>query len=144
MANEFSMWQSIVEVAEADGSTGGSTGIKGITGKPNPMRRNGDPGADTSRPIITHLFPTAEFRFGTKDALRITSQFNCLVENDSTGQAEALADRLEAIMTNTNMNSTARTTPVDVIPYPRARREFTEQDKGRRTVVLEVEWWFNR
>ena len=144
MANEFSLWQSIVEVVEADGSTSGSTGIVGITQLANPIRRDGDPGADNTRPIITHLFPAGEFRFGTKDAMRLDGQFNARVENDSTGQAEALLDRIEAIMTHTNLNSTARTTPVDVVPYLRARREFTEQDKGRRTVTLEVEYWFNR
>ena len=144
MANEFSVWRSLVEIVEADGSTGGSTGIKGITGKPNPLRKDGDRGADTTRPIITHLFPAAEFRRGTKDALLLTSQFNIRVENDSTGMAEALADRLETIVTQTNLNSTARSVPVDVLPYWRARREFTEQEEGRRTLVLEAEMWFNR
>ncbi len=143
MANEFGLWRSIVEVVEADGSTSGSTGIVGIIGA-NPIRKDGDPGADTARPIITHLFPAGEFRLGTKDAMVLDGQFSVRVENDSTGQAEALADRLEAIMTHTNLNSTARTSPVDVLPYLRGRREFTEQDKGRRTLILEVEYWFNR
>lgn len=144
MANEFSLWRAIVEVAEADGTTGGSTGIVGITGKANPMRKDGDRGQDTLRPIITHLFPAGDFRSGTKDAVILTGQFNARVENDSTGTAEALLDRVEAIMTHSNLNSTARATPVDVIMYFRGRREFTEQDEGRRTVTLEVDYWFNR
>ncbi len=144
MANEFGLWRSIVEVVEADGSTSGSTGIKGITGKANPICKDGDRGQNVARPIITHLFPTGEFRGGTKDAMRFTGQFNVFVENDSTGTAEALADRLEAIMTHTNLNSTARTVPVDVTPYLRARREMAEQLEGRRVVILEMEYWMNR
>jgi len=144
VANEFSLWRSLVEVAEADGSTSGSTGILGITKKPNPLLKDGDRGADTSRPIVTHLFAAGEFRGGTKDAMRLDGQFSIRVENDSTGKAEALADRVEAIMTHANLNSTARTVPVDVTPYMRGRREFTEQDEGRRTLVLDVEYWFNR
>lgn len=143
MANEFTLWRSIVEVAELDGSSTGSTGLAGITGRASPVLKAGDRGQNT-RPIITHLFPAGEFRGGTKDAVRLTGQFNVMVENDSTGTAEALADRLEVIMTHTNLNSTARTVPVDVVPYPRARQELSEQDEGRRTLVLEFEYWFNR
>ncbi len=141
MANEDDLWGSIVEVVEADNSTG--VGIVSIMSKTNPIRVEGDRGTQ-SRPIITHFFPAGEFRGGTKDAMRFTSQFSIKVENDATGLAAKVGDRLEAVMTHTNLNSTARTTPVDVVPYLRARRGFSEQDEGRQTLVLEMEMWFNR
>ena len=141
MANEHDVWKSIVEVVKADTSTG--VGIVSIIGKTSPIFAEGDRGTQ-DRPIITHFFPAGEFRGGTKDAMRLTSQFSVMVENDATGLAAKVADRLEVIMTHTNLNSTTRSTPVDVVPYLRARRGFVEQDEGRQTLVLEMEMWFNR
>ena len=138
--NESDLWGSIVEIVEADNST--NVGIVSIIGKANPIRVEGDRGTQ-SRPIITHFFPAGEFRSGSADAMRFTSQFSIRVQNDAAGLAAKVGDRLEAIMTHTAMNSTARTTPVDVTPYLRGRRSFPEQDEGRQTPVQEMGMRFN-
>lgn len=133
----------MAEVVEGDGSTSGSTGIVGLTGKANPLVQWGDRGMN-DRPVISFFQPNGRPRRGTKDALVVTGQFDVFVEANSTGLEEQIADRLEAIMTHTNLNSTARSTPVDVAPYMRARRQLPELDEGRMRVQLEFDFWFNR
>ncbi len=143
MSNEFNLWRSITEIVNADGTSTGSTGVAGLCSKAAPIRKRGDRGR-TNPPVVTHFFPTSEFRTGSKDALILTSQFNVVVENDSTGRAEAIGDRLEAILTYSALNSTARTAAVDAVPFWRSRREMPLEEEGRRELVMEAEWRFNR
>lgn len=143
MANGADIRFSVVEVFEADGSTSGSTGIVGLTGKANPIVSWGDRGMN-DRPVIAFHLPTASVRGGTKDALRYTAQFDIFVEGNSTGLEEQIADRIETVLTQPNLNSTARASPVDVAPYLRARRELPELDEGRNRIQLEYDFWFNR
>lgn len=143
MANEAQVRCSIAEVFAADGSTSGSTGIVGLTGKANPIVRWGDRGMN-SRPIVTYMQTGSRIRRGTFDALVLSAQFDVWVDGDSTGLEESIADRIEAVLTQANLNSTARTYPVDVAPYLRGRRELPELDEGRRRLVLDYELWFNR
>ena len=96
------------------------------------------------RPIITYLGPNAVPRRGAKDSLIVLGQFDVWVESNSTGLEERIADRLEKVLTHTNLNSTARTNPVDCAPYLRARRDNAELDEGRRRLTLEFDLWFNR
>lgn len=137
MANEAHIRSAISEVFAA------STKLVTLTGKAQPIVRWGDRGMN-DRPIITYFVPTSRIRRGTKDGLVLTAQFDCWVEPDSTGTEEAMADEIERVLTHSNLNSTARTTPVDVAPYLRQRREVPELDEGRRRLLMEFEFWFNR
>lgn len=137
MANEAHVRQSVAEVLAS------STTLVALTGKAQPVVRWGDRGM-TDRPVVTYMVPSSRIRRGTKNALVLTAQFDCWVEPSSTGLEEAMADAIEAILTQPNLNSTARTNPVDVAPYLRQRREVPELDEGRRRLLMEYEFWFNR
>ena len=137
MANEAHIRQSIGEVLAA------STTLVSLTGKAQPVVRWGDRGM-TARPVVSYFVPSSRIRRGTKDGLVLTAQFDVWVEPDSTGTEEAIADEIEVVLTQVNLNSTARTNPVDVAPYLRQRREVPELDEGRRRLLMEFEFWFNR
>lgn len=137
MANEAHVRQSIAEVLA------GSSALVALTGKAQPVVRWGDRGMN-DRPIITYFQPSSRIRRGTKDGFVMTAQFDVWVEPDSTGTEEAIADEIERVLTQSALNSTARTTPVDVAPYLRQRREVPELDEGRRRLLLEFEFWWNR
>lgn len=143
MANEAQIRQSIAEVFAADGSTSGSTGLVGLTGKANPIVRWGDRGMN-ERPIVTYFQPSSRIRRGTFDAMVLNVQFDVWVDGDSTGLEESIADRIEAVLTQPNLASTARTYPVDVAPYLRGRHEVPELDEGRRRLVITYDFWWNR
>ena len=143
LTNEAHLRQSIAEVFQADISTGSTKGLTVLMGTTRPVVSWGDKGMNT-RPIIAYHVPASRIRRGTKDALVLTGIFDVFVEEDSTGTEEAIADRVEAILTQANLNSTARTNPVDVAPYLRGRRELPELDEGRRRLQVEFEMWFNR
>ena len=140
MDNEADIRLALAEIVEADTGTGG---LVTLTGKARPMVSWGDKGMN-SRPIITYYVPNSRRRHGTKDALVLDAQFDAHVDLSSTGLEEQLIDRLETIITHTNLSSTARTNPVDVAPYWGARRELPELDEGRRRLTLECQFWFNR
>lgn len=135
--NEAHIRQSIAEAFAA------STKLVSLTGKAQPVVRWGDRGMN-DRPVITYFVPSSRIRRGTKDGLVLTAQFDVWVEPDSTGTEEAIADEIERVLTHSNLNSTARTNPVDVAPYLRQRRELPEMDEGRRRLLMEFEMWFNR
>jgi len=138
--NEWDVWAAMTEVAVADTGAGG---LATLTGKTAPLLRWGDRGMN-NLPIIVGFFPTAPPTRGAKDALRVGVQLDCYSEANNAGLAWQLADRCEAVFTNVNLASTARTNPVDVIPYLRNRRDMPELDEGRMRVMLELEMRFNR
>jgi len=135
--NEAHLRQSIAETFAA------SKTLTTLTGKAQPVVRWGDRGMN-DRPIITYFVPSSRIRRGTKDGFVFTTQFDVWVEPDSTGTEEAIADEIEAVFTHSNLNSTARTYPVDAAPYLRQRREVPEMDEGRRRLLMEFECWMNR
>ena len=137
MSNEADLRSAIAETFAA------STTLVSLTGKAQPVVRWGDRGMN-DRPIVTYFVPSSRIRRGTKDGLVLTAQFDCWVEPDSTGTEEAMADEIERVFTHSNLNSTARTSPVDVAPYLRSRREVPELDEGRRRLLMEFECWMNR
>jgi hypothetical protein len=137
MSNEADIRSAIAETFAA------STTLVSLTGKAQPVVRWGDRGMN-DRPVITYWVPSSRIRRGTKDGLVLTAQLDVWVEPDSTGTEEAIADEIEAALTHSNLNSTARTSPVDVAPYLRTRREVPELDEGRRRLLMEWEFWFNR
>lgn len=136
--NEFHVRASVVETVEA------STTMFGLTAKTNPISVWGDLGNE-SRPIIAYrAAPGNGYKRGSKDALDMRIVFDVFVESDSTGLASAIADELESIITNSNLSSTARTYPVDVAPFKRARFPTSELDEGRSRITLEYDFWHNR
>jgi len=137
VSNEANIRSSIAEICAA------STRLTTLTGKAAPVVRWGDHGMN-DRPIVTYMVTTGRYRRGTKDALVLRAQFDVFVNPNSTGTEEAIADELEAIITHSNLSSTARTSSVDVAPYLRSRRELPELDEGRRRLTLEYDLWFNR
>lgn len=137
MNNESHVRQCIAE------TFANSTRLVGLTGKAQPVVRWGDHGMN-DRPIVTFMIVSGRYRGGTKDALVYRAQFDVFVEPSSTGIEEAIADEIEAVLTNSNLGSTARTNPVDAAPYLRSRREIPELDEGRRRLTLEYDLWFNR
>ena len=139
--NEWDVWTALFEVCTADTSSG--VGLVALSNKTYPLLRWGDRGMN-SLPIIVGYFPTGTPTGGPKDALVLGLQLDCYSETDNAGLAWKLADRVEAIFTNTNMKSTARTNPVDVIPYLRGRRDMPELDEGRMRVMMEWDVRFNR
>ena len=142
--NEYDLRNALFEIVEADSSTTTPRGLTVIMGTTHPMVRWGDRGMNT-RPIITYLGPNAVPRRGAKDALLVDGQFDIWVESNSTGLEERIADRLEAIITQTNLASTKRTNPVDVAPTLRARRDLsTLAEEGARRLTIEIELRFNR
>jgi len=143
MANEYDLRVALAEVFAADTSTGPTQGLTVLCGNANPIVRWGDRGMN-DRPIVAYYVAGGAYRSGVKDALRIGARFDVFTEANATGLAEKIADRIEAVVTNSNLSSTARTTPVDVAPYPRGRRELPELDEGRNRIVLEYDFWFNR
>lgn len=138
--NEWDVWAALTEVVVADT---GADGLVTLTGKAAPLRRWGDRGMN-SMPIIVGYFPTGTPTGGPKDALVLGLQLDCYSETNSAGLAWDIADRVEVVFTNTNMKSTARTNPVDVIPYLRGRRDLPELDEGRMRVMMEWDVRFNR
>lgn len=143
LTNEAHLRHCLAEICQADTSTGPTKGLTVLMNTSRPIVRWGDKGMN-SRPIIAYHVPAERIRRGTKDALVLTGIFDIFVEESSTGTEEAIADRLEAIVTHTNLNSTARTNPVDVAPFFRSRRELPDLDEGRRRLQVEFEMWFNR
>jgi hypothetical protein len=141
VANENHLFLSIAEIFAADGTSTGSTGIAGLTKKSQPFVRWGDDGMN-DRPIITGFVATAPMRTGARDAVRPSLDFDVWVEQGST-IAEEIADRIEAVFTNVNLGSTARTSPVNVAPYLRGREPIPELDDGRRRIKLryELNWY---
>ena len=139
--NEWDVWTALYEVCKAD--TTATIGLVALTGKTYPLLRWGDRGMN-SMPIIVGYFPTATPTRGPKDALMLSLQLDCYSETDNAGKAWKIADRIEAVFTNVNMKSTARTNPVDVIPYLRSRRDLPELDEGRMRVMMEWDVRFNR
>jgi hypothetical protein len=138
MSNEFDLRRSIAEVC------GSSTRLVNLTGKSSPVVRWGDHGMN-DRPIVTYMVTTGRYRRGTADSLEFRAQFDVWVDpNSSQGTEEAIADELESIIVHSNLNSTARTSPVDVAPWLRSRRELPELDEGRRRLTLEYDIWLNR
>lgn len=140
MDNEADIRLALAEVVEGDSTTGG---LVALTGKAKPMVRWGDRGMN-DRPIITYFVPSSRRRTGTKDALVLGVQFDIWVEANSTGTENKIADRLETVITHTNLSTGTRTNPVDVAPYWGPRRELPEMDEGRQRLTLECDFWFNR
>ncbi|MFA6044194.1 MAG: hypothetical protein WC718_04360 [Phycisphaerales bacterium] len=138
--NEWDVWAALFEVAKADTGAGG---LVALSGKTDPLLRWGDRGMN-SLPVIVGFFPTGTPTKGPKDALVLGLQLDFYTETNSAGLAWDMADRMETVFTNTNMASTARTNPVDVIPYLRARRDMPELDEGRIRVTQEWNVRFNR
>lgn len=138
MTNEFHVRASVIEIVEA------STIMLSLTGKAQPISLWGDLG-NQSRPNIAYrAAPGNGFKNGAKDTLDMRIVFDVFVESDSTGLASAMADELERIITNTNLISTARTYPVDVAPWVRARFPTSDLDEGRSRITLEYDFWHNR
>lgn len=131
------------EIVEADGSTSGSTGVVGLMSKANPIVPWGDRGMNTL-PIIATLFPASAITRGAKEAALVTATADIITEPSATGLAWNIADRLVAITTQSNFNSTARTTAVDVLPQERTRRDLHSLEEGRQRVQVEWEFRFNR
>ena len=140
MDNEADIRLALAEVVQGDTSTGG---LVALTGSSRPMVRYGDKGSN-ARPIITYFVPTSRRRMGTKDALVLGVQFDIWVEANSTGTENKIADRLETLITHSNLNSTVRTNAVDVAPYWGPRRELPELDVGRKRLTVYCFFWFNR
>ncbi len=149
--NEHDVFVAAVEVFEADNSTTINSMVA-LTGQTNPLRRWGDraqidlPSGATQKAIVTMFFPTAPIKRGTKDSLRLGTQIDVWSSPSSTGRAWKIADRVETLMTNSNLvstTSTARTVSVDVAPYLQSRRDLP-QEEGRVRVMLEYEIFFNR
>lgn len=132
----------MTEIAAADGTSTG-TGLVGLTGKASPLVRWGDRGM-RDLPVMVGFLPVSVPTRGPKDALVMTVQLDAYTEADNTGLAWKMADRCEAIFTQTAFASTSRTNPVDVIPYLRVRRDQPELDEGRMRVMMEFEMRFNR
>jgi hypothetical protein len=120
----------MAEVFAADGTTGGSTGIVGLTGKAQPLVRWGTRGMD-DRPIV-------------RNAFRFFTDFDVWVEAGTTGLGYAIADRIETLFNFTNMNSTARTNPQDFSTTLRAMEPLPELDEGRERVLVTYECRWNR
>lgn len=141
--NEAMIRQSIAETFAADGSTSGSTGIVGLTGKAQPVVRWGDRGM-ALRPIVTYYVDSSRFKEGVEGRMELGATFDVFVEGESTGLEEQIADRVEALMTFSNLNSTARTYPVDVAPTLTNRAPAAELDEGRRRLRLQFDLVWNR
>lgn len=142
--NEHDLHVALVEIFEADT---GSGGLVGLTGQTYPLRRWGDRGQldlpnSTAEGIVTIFFPVISENTVKSD--RVATQFDIWTAPSSTGRAWKIADRIEAVVTNTALGSTARSNPVDAAPYFRTRRDLPELSEGRTRVTLEAEMWFNR
>jgi hypothetical protein len=133
----------MAEVFAADGTTGGSTGIVGLTGKAQPLVRWGTRGMD-DRPIVSARIYTSSVHGGTKNAFRFFVDFDTWVEAGTTGLGYAIADRIETLFNFTNMNSTARTNPQDFSTTLRAMEPLPELDEGRERVLVTYECRWNR
>ena len=140
--NEHDVMVAVMEIVEADTSTGSTKGITVLTSKASPLIVWGDRGMN-NRPIITwraYAIP----RHGSKDALNIKAELDIFAEANNSGLEEKIGDRLEAILTQANLSSTARTNPVDVAPTMTARRSLPELEEGRRRLLVEFDLRFNR
>ena len=134
---------AIAEVFAADGTTGGSTGIVGLTGKAQPLVRWGDRGMN-DRPIVSARIYTPRVHGGTKDAFRFFTDFDVWVEAGTTGLGDTIAGRVEALFNFTNMHSTARTNPQDFATTLRGIEPLPELDEGRNRVSVTYECRWNR
>lgn len=130
--NEFHVRASVVETIE------GSTAVKTLMGRTDPVRLWGDLANDPGRPIVTVRFEPGRFS-GACDVVILRAVFDVFTEPDSTGLGSAIADELEGLITYTNLASTGRTHPVDVAPYRRARGPNYELDEGRGRITLEYD-----
>ena len=140
-----SVWGALAEIYGADGSTSGSTGIVGITGKAAPFVRWGDDRM-SDRPILVGSIGPTRTTEGAFDAMIFPLDVHIFVEAGSTGKAEALADRVEAVTTQANLSSTstARSSSVDVAPTLRGIDPLPELDEGRQRLVVRYECRWNR
>jgi len=141
MANETTLWNAIVEIIEADSTT---VGVPGLIGKTHPLVNWGSRGMN-QRPIIAAYLATHTPRRGSRDALQIGATFDVFVDDNSTGLAGLVGDRLETILTNTEFQSTARTVAVDAAPREAPLRRYQpELDEGRTRLTLDWEFRLNR
>lgn len=141
MANETTLWNAIVEIVEADSTT---VGIPGLLGKANPLVAWGDRGMN-DRPIIAAYTAVLTPRQGSVDQLQIAATFDIFIDDDSTGLAASVGDRLEDILTNTEFSSSVRTVSVDAAPQADpVRRYQPELDEGRTRLTLDWEFRLTR
>jgi len=131
----------MVEIVEADSTT---VGIPGLFDKAHPLVNWGSKGMN-HRPIIAAYLVDLTPRRGSRDALQIGATFDIFVNDNSTGLAGKAGDRLEAILTNTEFQSTARTTTVDAAPQAAPKRRYQpELDEGRTRLTLDWKFRLNR
>ena len=143
MANETDLWNAIVEIVEADSTT---VGIPGLLAKAHPLVNWGSRGMN-QRPIIAAYTAVMTPRRSSRDQLVVQTTFDVFVDDDSTGLAAKVGDRLEAILTNPVLNSTstARSCTVDAAPQAApARRYQPDLDEGRTRLTLDFEFRLNR
>jgi hypothetical protein len=135
--NEFHVRASLVETIEA------SSAVTSLAGSSQPVRLWGDLGT-ASRPVIALRIGYGRFLAGGCDPMNWPVTLDVFVDSDSTGRASAIADALETVITYSNLASTARTYPVDVAPYKRARFPQSELDEGRGRLTLEYDFRHHR
>jgi len=143
VANETTLWNAIVEIVEADSTT---IGIPGLIGKAHPLVNWGSRGMN-QRPIVAAYTAVMTPRKSSRDQLVVQTTFDVFVDDDSTGLAAKVGDRLEAILINSVLNSTstARSYTVDAAPQAAPSRRYQpELDEGRTRLTLDWEFRLNR
>ncbi len=138
MANVYDLLLAIMETARADTGAGGLAGVSGLTGKDVPIVRWEDlvvmEDPDRALPIATALVITATPYAGLPPMLEAIVQFDGWVPGGSEGLESQIIDRIEAVITSTNLASQG----VDAAPTSGVRRTMTGEDFGRRRESMDM------
>lgn len=138
MKNEYDLIKAIIAIARAD--TGGGGFVPLADNQDPPLVLWEDLWVD-NHPPIGAVFPVdARIGGGAKEQLQCRLQFDMIVKRNQEGLESRMADRLEEIVTVTNLLSEG----VDAAVWTMSRRPLSDMETGRRRLALELQVNMNR